>query len=129
MGYQKTVLIGNVGKDPEIKLFENDNQVVTFSLAVNSSYVKKSTGEKVEETEWFNCEAWGKLAGVIAKHVTKGMELFVEGSHRTKSYEAEGGKRYFTNLVVSEFRFTGKKEGAKSTDSGTEEEGYPEGWD
>jgi single-strand DNA-binding protein len=94
-------LLGNVGNDPELRVFESGNVSVQLSIACNEKYTNKQ-GEKVENTEWVNLVGYGKVAEVIDKYVKKGDPLYVEGKLRTRSYDAKDGtKRYITEVIVS----------------------------
>lgn len=96
-------LIGNVGKDPEIRKLDNGNQVANFSLAMGESW-KDKDGNKQERTEWANIVVWGDgLVSVIEKYVKKGSKLFVEGKFVTRKYEKDGSDRYTTEVVLSGF--------------------------
>lgn len=102
-------LIGNLGADPEIKTLENGNKVANFSLATNESY-KDSKGEKVEQTEWHNIVAWGKVADIVENYCSKGKEIGVVGKLTHRSYETkEGDKRYVTEVKLSEIKLFGQK--------------------
>jgi single-strand DNA-binding protein len=105
----KVQLIGNVGNDPEILDLESGKKVAKFTMATNESY-RNEKGEKVQSTEWHNIVAWGKLAGIIEKYVTKGKEIAVEGKLTSRSYETkEGDKRYVTEIVADEILLLGIK--------------------
>ena len=105
--YSKTSLIGNVGKDPEIKVFES-NTLVKFTLATSEKY-KNKNGEMVTTTEWHNITAWGKLAEIIEKYVKKGALLFVEGKlHYSTSGEGDQ-KKYFTEIKIDTMKMLGGK--------------------
>lgn len=104
----KVQLIGNVGNDPEIKTFDGGKKVVNFTLATNESY-KNEKGEKVEQTEWHKITAWGKIADIIEKYVTKGKEIAVEGKLTHRSYEDKNGeKRFITEVVANDVLLLGK---------------------
>ena len=104
----KAILIGNVGKDPEVKRFEN-NAKVSFSLATSETYTPKG-GEKVTQTEWHNIVAWGKLAEIIEKYVKKGQSLYVEGKINYRSYDdRDGNKKYITEINASSIQMLGSK--------------------
>lgn len=112
--YQKIILIGRVGKDPEVKHLEN-GVVASFSLACSESYTNKA-GEKVENTEWFRLSIWGKLAEIAEKYVHKGDLLYVEGQQKTRSYEKDGENKKFTEIRVDLFKMLGGKK-AESSES------------
>ena len=104
----KVQLIGNVGNDPEIKTFDGGKKVVNFTLATNESY-KNEKGEKVEQTEWHKITAWGKIADIIEKYVTKGKEIALEGKLTHRSYDDKNGeKRFITEVVANDILLLGK---------------------
>src|SRR5690606_35819663 len=96
-GVNKVILVGNLGKDPEVRTLENGRKVANFSLATSEAYKDKS-GERVERTEWHNIVFWGPIAEVIERYVKKGSKIYVEGKLRTRSYEQEGVKKYITEI-------------------------------
>lgn len=103
-------LIGNLGKDPEIRNLSDDKKMATFSLATNENY-KDAKGETVENTQWHNLVAWGKTAELVEKLLKKGKQIAVEGKLVNSSYtDKEGAKRYTTDIHVNEFKLLGKKE-------------------
>lgn len=106
----KVILLGNVGKDPELK--DDSFKLVKFPIATSERYVKD--GEKVEKTEWHNVVFFGNQADVIAKYVEKGTKLLVEGRIQTRTYEKDGEKRYSTEIVGTNFEFVGRSEGSDS---------------
>lgn len=104
----KVQLIGHVGQEPEIKTFGEGKKVANLSLATNESYTN-AKGEKVEETQWHKVKAWGKVAELIEKYVTKGKEICVEGKLTYSDYlDKEGNKRYITEVVISDILLLGK---------------------
>jgi len=101
-------LIGNLGKDPEVKTF-GDKTKAAFSIATSDSY-KNQKGEKVEDTQWHNLVIWGKLADVAGKYLKKGSEVAIEGKLIHRVYETDKGeKRYITEINVNEFEMLGAK--------------------
>lgn len=106
MSVNKVILVGHVGRDPEIRTFDGGGKVASFSLATNENYTDKS-GNKVTNTEWHNVSVFGKLADVIEKWCKQGQLIYVEGKLKTDSYEKNGEKRYSTKIICSEFRFLG----------------------
>jgi single-strand DNA-binding protein len=101
-------LIGHAGIDPEIKTFEGGKKVASISLATNETY-KNDKGEKVEQTEWHRVVAWGKLAEIMEKYVSKGKEIIVQGKLTYRSYEDKNGeKRYITEIVANDILLLGK---------------------
>ena len=105
----KVSLIGNLGTDPEVKVFDSGKKKVRMSLATSDSY-KNTNGEKVEQTQWHNLILWGRVAEVAEKYLQKGSELAVEGKLTYRSYEdKDGEKKYITEIVVNEMIMLGKK--------------------
>jgi single-strand DNA-binding protein len=104
----KVQLIGNVGNDPEIKTFDGGRKVANLNIATNDSY-KNDKGERIDQTEWHNIVAWGKVAEIIEKFVTKGKQIAIEGKLTHRSYEDKNGeKRYITEVVVNDIMLLGK---------------------
>lgn len=105
----KLMIIGYVGKDPELK-----GEACNFTVATSERWKDKS-GEDQERTEWHNVVAFGKLGEICNKYVVKGKQVFVEGKLRTNVVEGKDGtKKYFTNLIASEVTFLGKADGSSS---------------
>jgi single-strand DNA-binding protein len=96
----KAILIGNLGKDPEVRTLESGTKLATFSLATSESYVDKNTGEKKTSTEWHNIVLWGGLADVAEKYLHKGDKAMVEGKITTRSYDDRGGNTVYRTEVV-----------------------------
>lgn len=108
----KVILLGNVGNDPEIKTFESGTMKASFPLATSEKWTDKE-GNKKEQTEWHNCEVWGKRAEVIEKYVKKGQKLLVEGKIKTEKWEdKDGNNRYTTKINVADFLFAGGGNGS-----------------
>jgi single-strand DNA-binding protein len=109
----KVILLGNVGKDPEIKFLPSGSAVATFSIATSERFKDKG-GEFQDRTEWHNLVAFGKVAEIIRDYVKKGAKLYVEGSLRTQSWDdkTSGQKRYKTEIVVGDISLlSGRGEG------------------
>ena len=108
-GVNKVILIGNLGKDPEIMNFENNVKKASFSLATTESY-KNRDGQKVEKTEWHNIVVWRGLADVAEKYLRKGSTIYVEGKIRTRSWEDQNSvKRYSTDIEAETFTMLGSR--------------------
>ncbi|HYO89489.1 MAG TPA: single-stranded DNA-binding protein [Candidatus Limnocylindrales bacterium] len=108
-GLNKVILIGNVGRDPEIRYTPGGRPVTSFSVAASRSWVT-SEGERREETEWFNVVAWGTLAEICKQHLSKGQQVYVEGRLQTRGWEDEHGKKHFrTELVANEMILLGDR--------------------
>jgi single-strand DNA-binding protein len=106
-GLNKVQLIGNLGKDPEIRFVPDGKQITKFSMAVNRSY-KNKTGESIDDTQWFNIEAWSGLAKVISEHLTQGDRVYIEGRLKTEKYDKNGETKYFTKVVAQQMIMLGK---------------------
>ena len=104
----KVQVIGHVGQEPEIKNLEAGKKLATISIATNEVYYREN-GDKVEKTEWHKITAWGKVAEIIEKYVTKGKEIAIEGKLSHRSSEDKGGiKRYVTEIVANEILLLSK---------------------
>jgi len=102
-------LIGNVGKEPELKYGANGTAQTKFSLAVNRNY-KGANGEWKEETEWFNCVVWADLAERVSQNVTKGKQVYVSGRLSTRTWDDDQGvKHYMTEVVANTVMLLGQK--------------------
>lgn len=112
---QKVILIGNLGKDPEVKSFDNGGKIVNFTVGVTERGYKTKEGKEIpDHTEWFNCSVrQNGLAGVVEQYVKKGNKVYVEGKLRTREYEKDGQKKYLTELFVDNMELlTPKGEGS-----------------
>ena len=105
-GINKVILVGNVGRDPEVKYLDGGVAVARFSLATTESY-KNKEGQKIESTEWHNIVMWRGLAEIAEKYVRKGKMLYIEGKIRTKQYGEENNKKYFTEIVADQMTMLG----------------------
>lgn len=102
-------LIGRLGKDPEVRSFENGKKVASFTIATTDTY-KNQKGEKVQDTQWHNLVIWGKLADVAEKYLKKGNEVAIEGKLVHRVYEtSKGEKRYVTEINVNDLVMLGGK--------------------
>ena len=120
MSVNKVILVGNVGRDPEIRHLDSGVAVANFPLATSESYTAKN-GEKVTTTEWHNIVLWRGLAEVAEKYVTKGRQLYIEGRIRTRSYDDKDGvKKYIAEIygdVMQMLGSPGNSQGGGSSDS------------
>jgi len=109
----KVILIGNLGRDPEVKYTQNGTAVANLSVATNEVWTDKS-GQKQERTEWHRVVVWGKQAQVLAEHLAKGKQIYVEGSLQTRSWDdRDGNKRYTTEVRATRVLMLGRAEGAR----------------
>lgn len=107
-GINKVILVGHLGKDPEVRHLEGGVTVASFPLATSETYNKD--GRKVEQTEWHNIVMWRGLAEVASKYLIKGKLVYIEGKLRTRSFEdKEGHKKYTTEIVADNFTMLGRK--------------------
>jgi single-strand DNA-binding protein len=117
-GLNKVMLIGNLGRDPEMRYTPSGKPVTSFSLAASRNWVS-ADGERHDETEWFNVVAWGNLAEICNQHLSKGQKVYVEGRLQTRSWEDENGQKHFrTEVVANEMIvLTGRPEQLESLNS------------
>lgn len=109
MSVNKVIVLGNLGKDPEIRYMPNGEAVANFSIATTETWKDKS-GEKKEKTEWHNCVAYKKLAEIIGEYVKKGSQIYVEGKLQTRKWQDKEGKdRYTTEIIINEMKMLGSK--------------------
>src|SRR5690606_19570919 len=107
-GINKVILVGHLGKDPEVRHLEGGVTVASFPLATSETYNKD--GRKIEQTEWHNIVMWRSLADIASKYLVKGKLVYIEGKLRTRSFEdKEGHKKYTTEIVADSFTMLGRK--------------------
>ena len=100
-GVNKVILLGNLGKDPEIKYMPNGNAVANITLATSETWNDKNSGEKQEKTEWHRVVFFGKLAEIVGQYLKKGSKIYVEGKLQTRKWQGQDGQdRYTTEVVV-----------------------------
>ena len=109
MSVNRVILLGRLGRDPEIKS-TNSGNFCTFSIATSDKWKDKNSGENKESTEWHNCTAFGKTAELIAKYVRKGSQVYIEGSLKTTKKD----DKYFTNILVQSIQFLDSKKDSES---------------
>ena len=113
-GVNKVILVGNLGKDPEIRYLDNGVAVANFSLATTENY-KNKQGERVSQTEWHNIVFWRGLAEVAEKYLKKGDSVYVEGKLRTRRWEdKDGNSRYTTEILADNMTMLGNKRSTTS---------------
>jgi single-strand DNA-binding protein len=104
-GLNKVMLIGNLGKDPEVKTMNNGDKVANFSLATGESWKDKNTGERKEKVEWHNIVIFNQgLISVVEKFVKKGSKIYLEGQLQTRKWQKDGQDRFTTEIVLQKFR-------------------------
>jgi len=125
MSVNKAILVGNLGKDPEIRFTGTGRAVCKFPLATTTSWTDND-GNKQERTEWHNIIVWGKQGENCGKFLSKGRQVFVEGEIRSRSYDdKDGNKRYITEIIAMNVRFLGGGAGGGRGGSGGDP-GFPE---
>ena len=108
LGVNKVILIGNLGKDPELRRTSNGNSVASFTIATTERWNDKNSGGKQEHTEWHNIVVWGKLAELAHQYLKKGKSVYIEGKISTRSWDDKDGiKRYKTEIVANQLQFLG----------------------
>lgn len=107
----KVILIGNLGKDPEVRRLENGAVVASFSIATSETYNDKQTNERREITDWHNIVVWRGLAEVVEKYLRKGSKVYIEGKLKSRSYQdKEGVTKYITEVVADEMTMLSRLE-------------------
>jgi single-strand DNA-binding protein len=123
-GLNKVIIIGHVGRDPEMRYTPSGRPVTSFSVAVGRTWTS-SEGERHEETEWFNVVAWGTLAEICKTHLAKGHQVYIEGRLQTRSWEDDSGKKHFrTELVANEMILLGDRTLDQHYTSEDDNDGY-----
>ncbi len=108
-GLNKVILIGNLGRDPELRYTANGQPVANFSIATTESWNSKA-GERESRTEWHRIVAWGKLAEICGEYLAKGKQVYIEGKLQTREWEdREGNKRQTTEIVARELQMLGRR--------------------
>src|SRR6056297_1481299 len=117
MSINKVILVGNVGKDPDVRHLDTGVAVANFPLATSENYTAKN-GDKVSTTEWHNIVVWRGLAEVAEKYVTKGRQLYIEGKIKTRSWDdRDGNKRYTTEVVADVLQLLGSRPDNQQSDN------------
>ena len=117
-GINKVILVGNVGQDPEVKYMPNGGEVTNVSVATSESWKDKNTGQKQDRTEWHRVVFFNQLAKIAGDYLKKGSQVYIEGSLRTRKWQADDGTdRYSTEIVAKELQFLGGR-GEPAKDSG-----------
>lgn len=114
MSFAQTLIVGNIGRQPEVRYSSAGDAVCNFSVAVNETYTKN--GERVETTEWYRCVAYRRTAEIAGEYGAKGKEVLIRGKMKTRSFEKDGETKYVTELVVHEFQLRGGRDSAAQPD-------------
>ncbi|KJS04487.1 MAG: single-stranded DNA-binding protein [Flavobacteriales bacterium BRH_c54] len=117
-GINKVILVGNLGKDPEVRYLEGGTAVANFPLATSENYTDRSSGEKKTITEWHNVVLWRGLAEIAEKYLKKGNQVYIEGKLRTRKWQdKDGHDRYTTEIVGDSMQMLGRKDDNSSSDA------------
>jgi single-strand DNA-binding protein len=117
MSVNKVILLGNLGKDPEVRSLEGGAKVAKFPLATSESY-KDKAGNRIEQTEWHNVVVWRGLADIAERYLRKGNSVYVEGKIRTRSWDdKDGNKKYITEIVADNLTLVGGKRDEQNSSS------------
>jgi single-strand DNA-binding protein len=120
----KVILVGNLGKDPEVRYMTNGDAVANVTIATSDSWKDKTTGEKKESTEWHRVVFYRKLAEIVAQYLKKGSQVYIEGRIRTRKWQdKEGQERYTTEIEAEEMKMLGSRQNAASSSGGEAEYG------
>ncbi len=124
MSVNKAILIGRLGRDPEVRYLPSGQAMAKFSVATSESYTDRNQ-TKQERTDWHNIVVWGKQAELCGQYLKKGREVYIEGRISTRSYEAKdgSGKRYTTDIVAQRVQFLGGRPGAAGSEEPPESSG------
>ena len=118
-GVNKVILVGNLGRDPEVRYMPSGNAVANVTLATTESWKDKQTGEKQERTEWHNVVFYSRLAEIAGEYLKKGSQVYVEGSLRTRKWQDKSGNdRYTTEIIASDMQMLGGRGGSAGYSGG-----------
>ena len=110
-GINKVILVGNLGKDPEVRYLEGGTAVANFPIATSETFKDKTSGERKTNTEWHNIVVWRGLAEIAEKYLKKGSQIYLEGKLRTRQWQdKDGNSRYTTEIVADNLQMLGRKE-------------------
>lgn len=117
----KVILVGNLGRDPEVRYLPSGDPVANVTIATSSRYKNKS-GEMVEETEWHRVTFFGRLAEIVSQYLKKGRSVYVEGRIKTRKYtDKDGQEKYATDIIASEMQMLGSREGMGEPNDGDDD--------
>jgi len=120
----KVILIGNLGRDPEVRYTPSGSAVCNVTLATTRSWKSKESGEKVEETEWHRIVFYDRLAEIAGEYLKKGRSIYVEGRLKTRKWtDKDGAEKYTTEIIAQEMNMLGSREGMGGGAGGSDEEG------
>ena len=120
-GVNKAILVGNLGKDPEMRYTPNGVAVCSFPMATSETYKDRNTGERITQTEWHNIVIWRWMAETAEKYLKKGSQVFIEGKIKTRSWEDQQGQKRYTTEVVADVMQLLDRPGSNPGGSGSNE--------
>lgn len=115
-GINKTIIVGNLGADPDVRYSAGGTAVAKIRVATSESWKDKQTGESQEKTEWHRITAFGRLAEIMGEYLKKGSQVYIEGKLQTSTYEKEGQTHYSTEIVANVMQMLGGKGGSKGAE-------------
>ncbi len=128
-GINKAIIVGRLGRDPEVRYTPDGTAVANFSVATSETWRDKESGEKRERTEWHRIVAWRRLGEICGEYLSKGRQVYVEGKLQTRSWEQDGVTRYSTEIVATDVQFLGGRDDVQGRPSpaGNQvaDQGYP----
>ena len=120
-GINKVILVGNLGKDPEVRYMPSGGAVANITIATSEQWKDKQTGEQRERTEWHNVVFYQRLAEIVGEYLKKGSQVYVEGSLRTRKWQDKSGNdRYTTEIIANEMQMLGSRSGGSASFSPSE---------
>ncbi len=125
-GINKVILVGNLGKDPEVRYMNDGTPVANFNIATSEEWTDKQTGDKRNRTEWHRIVAWRRLGEICGQYLSKGRQVYIEGKLQTRSWEQDGITRYTTEIIASTVQFLGRR-GDTGSQGGYQGGGYQGG--
>jgi len=125
-GINKVILVGNLGKDPEVSYTQSGSAVAKFSIATSEKWVDKSSGEKKDKTDWHRITAFGKLGETCGEYLSKGKQVYIEGRIQYGSYEKDGVTRYTCDIIANQMQILGSRQAnERTTEKANEQEDIP----
>lgn len=129
-GINKAIIVGRLGRDPEMRYTPDGTAVANFSVATSEEWKDKNTGEKRERTEWHRIVAWRRLGEICGEYLSKGRQVYIEGRLQTRSWEQDGVTKYSTEIVANDVQFLGSRsdnmDGGQPSQGQSGDKGYPE---
>ncbi len=119
-GINKAIVVGNLGRDPEVRYSANGNAIANVTIATTDSWKDRQSGERQEKTEWHRVVFFGRLAEIAGEYLKKGSQVYVEGRLQTRKWEdRDGNERYTTEIVAADMQMLGGRSGGGDTQGGS----------